>query len=226
MNDPYLAATALQAVLTQANDNSRSQFLAHFSTEIEELAKALSQAHRRFVLINSRVPQDERSGLTQAFLYSAFDALVSATHLLIFGHLLAAGNLMRNWGESVAMALLCSNDRLSDFELFARDPSKYATHKAIDRLGNRKVAKFLDVNPEGLAVFKEINGFYNEHSHASAWAISARGIQDASGNLTLAGEFDPGKLDYYRHQLSLRRSACDRLFEIMVIAEQNLTNRS
>lgn len=224
--DPHLTPAQIKEILTAPNHHACEQFLQHFSHEVEELTLTLSQAHARFVGINPRVPQDQRSGWTQAFLYSAFDCLVSSAQLLIFGHLLAAGNLMRGWGEAVAMALLCSSDRVAEFDRFIVDPMQHATHKAIDRLGNKKTLKTLDVDPDGLNVLKQINAFYNEHSHTSAWAVASRGMQQQSGMLILAGEFDPAKLDYYERELTLLRSACDRLVEVMVVVEQNLLNRT
>lgn len=224
--DPYLTPAQVREILTTPNHHACERFLDHFSTEVEELALALSQAHAQFVGINPCVPQDDRSSWAQAFLYSAFDCLVSSAQLLIFGHLLAAGNLMRGWGEAVAMALLCSSDRVAEFDLFIADPMRHATHKAVDRLGNKKTKKLLAVDSDGLKVLKQISAFYNEHSHTSAWAVASRGMQQQSGTLTLAGEFDPAKRDYYVRELRLLRSACDRLLEVMVAVEQNLKNRT
>lgn len=224
--DPYLTPAQVREVLTTANHHACVRFLDQFPNEVAELAVVFSQAHAQFVGINPCVPQDQRSGWTQAFLYSAFDCLVSSAQLLIFGHLLAAGNLMRGWGEAVAMALLCSSDRVTEFDHFIADPMRHGTHKAIDRLGNKKTMKLLDVDAEGLKVLTQINAFYNEHSHTSAWAVASRGMQQQSGMLILAGEFDPAKLDYYERELRLLRSACDRLVEVMVVVEQNLKNRT
>ncbi|MEZ4412417.1 MAG: hypothetical protein R2910_05490 [Gemmatimonadales bacterium] len=60
----------------------------------------------------------------------------------------------------------------------------------------------------------ELASFYDPHSHASFFTVSANLLLSQTGMLGIGGEFDPAKLPAYRWELERRVQALHILVEV------------
>lgn len=218
-----LSPGELKALVLSDNESTRTQFLKEFESDIDEFSIVMSGAFNRLQSMEARTPAEMRSLRTYQFLYAAFNSLFTAFHLFISGFLVPAGNLMRQYGEAVAMALLCSHRALDVYDRIERDYDKFPIQSALDLVNRGKNRALLSIDQEGWKQFREITKFYNDHSHSSMMTLELTQMVGTLG-LSLGGEYDTGKIEIYRKEVSLRVSAAMRLREAIEAAERNLIN--
>ncbi|MCR4471598.1 hypothetical protein [Burkholderia sp. SCN-KJ] len=116
MNTPADDLTNPPVVLPElldADQNVRDAFAQHLAPELDALLQGLANSFRHLqpVLIAGERVDLPRTNLTIALALGVLDDVVVATKLLTAGKLPAAGNVMRQAIEGVAMTLLCSADQ-------------------------------------------------------------------------------------------------------------------
>ncbi|MFV0468710.1 MAG: hypothetical protein ACK5MK_07275 [Dysgonomonas sp.] len=161
------------------------------------------------------------------------ESLVTATRLLIEGHINASGNTMRISYESLCLAILLSADRkliidksknaqpVSFYKAYEQGKNNTKAHRAIDNVLSNANTLGLVEGSEWLAQAKD---FYNGYSHASIMAMSSLILP--SGKSIIAGGFYKEKLNLYKEHLKFITRLANQLPKLIeVIALRNLQNR-
>lgn len=202
------------------NDDAtvRAEFAAHLGAELDLLVPALAHC---FEWLEPITDAADRAGTQQAALAAGFglgtlDDLLVATKLLLSGKLAAAGNVMRQVIEGVAMAILCAADAPL---IIARKKKTgpvmgcywelaWNSHQSVQA---HHALKQLDWNAEQLGVSRlavdtlmRAKQIYNQFSHCGWATIASRASRDTPGLVYLGGHFDEGKLDIYRDEMVQR----------------------
>jgi hypothetical protein len=219
-----LTKDEVRAIIFSHNQDFRQQFVQHFHSEIDIFITNLTAAYGRLQEMPGRVPYNKRSAWVDQFLFAAFNSLLTSFHLLISGLSIPAGNLMRHYGEALAMALLLSHWQIDTFDVFDRDPSLFRVDAALERVGRKRTRKLLGVDANGWEEFSKIISFYSKYSHASALAGASMHIFSVPGARQIGGEFDSEKLEEYEKEIRLSISACRLLYDVIVLAEHHLVN--
>ena len=88
-------------------DRSVAEFCSTFDSEITEITNLLEQSESCFEHYFSE-PEKQKYKWVQEFTFMTIESLVTATRLLIEGHINASGNTMRISYESLCLAILLS----------------------------------------------------------------------------------------------------------------------
>ncbi|MEC5409564.1 hypothetical protein VOM14_28945 [Paraburkholderia sp. MPAMCS5] len=169
----------------------------------------------------------QRNALVGGFAFGVLDDLVTSTKLLIAGKLPAAGNLMRQVVEGMALSILCSTDALLIIETKAKQPPVMARywekvwdddkrtqgHRAVAQLGLNAVA--LGVSAGAVEHLRRAKLHYNGFSHCGKFTIASRVSLKEVGTVHLGGHFDEAKLEHYRAELDGRINLCRILPQFM-----------
>lgn len=213
--------STMRRIVFHDHADVRAAFSAALPSEIEEAIACLTTAYSAFQDLQRTVLLDERSATAHMFLHTALNSLVSALHLLISGFLAPAGNQMRQFGEALAMAMLCAEPTNGTFESYSSLGERYPFHKAVGRVGNAGIRKKLGITADGWGAFQRITGFYDRFSHASTFSVAGHIVFDKPGSVVLAGEYDPGKRFIYEVELRRIHSAAQRALTAVHIVEQH-----
>jgi hypothetical protein len=212
----------LRGVLLGDNSDVRAQFLSHFGQLINDFVSHSDRTYDRLRAFGRAVAADDRAAWTEAFLFSAFNSSLTSCHLLVSGFPIPAGNLMRHYGESCAMALLCSHHAIDVFQRINADPAKFPVDSAVQTVRKRRNAELLRVNADAWSVFQSITRWYDTYSHATVFTLATQAKLSERGQAFLGGGFDEFKLDGYRKELTIRVSSMDRLYDMINAAERNV----
>lgn len=212
----------IRAIILSTNEDTRRQFVQHFSSEIDDFIVNLTRVYHRMQQMVARVPHDSRSAWADEFLFTAFNTLLTSFHLLISGLNAPSGNLMRHYGEAVAMALLLSHRQIATFTLIDKEPEQFPVHKALDVVKRKRNTTLLGIDGPGWKKFDKLMSFYNQYSHPSALAVSSGHSFSSPGFRQIGGDFDKKKLDGYRKEINLRISASHRLYDTVEVVENHL----
>ncbi|KJS02630.1 MAG: hypothetical protein VR68_02585 [Peptococcaceae bacterium BRH_c4a] len=211
----------LKQLILYDDEETRSHFVDLFRKEIDTFSTALYQAYERLEQMTQRVPSNVRSAWVHAYLFNAFNNLLNSLRLSMSGLFLPAGNLMRQYGESIAMALLCCHDKIDVFDRFLNNPDKFPVQKALAI--DQKKKRLLEIDHGGWEQFREITSFFDKYSHASALALANSNKFSEPGTLIIGSGFDPDKVGAYRKEINLQISACRALFDTIQKTEHHLT---
>jgi len=213
----------VRGILFSGNEDTRQKFLQYFGSEIDNFASEIVRAYNRLQEMPPRVPYDKRSAWVDEFLFAAFNSLLTSFHLLISGFSVPSGNLMRHYGEAMAMALLLSHRQINAFDLLEKD-FRFPVHKALNIVKRKRNAELLRVSEQGWEKFIEITSFHDQYSHPSVFAVASTHIFSLPGSHQVGGEFDLEKKDSYQKEIRLAISAAQRLYETIEVAERHLVN--
>ncbi len=208
--------------ITGSYASVRHEFEQRFSPGIENFVLLTYKAYQRIQTMSKRVPYVDRSAWTYQFLYVALNDLTSAFHLQISGFIVPAGNLMRQFGEAMAMALLCSHKDIDVFDRVQKERTKFPSHRAVQMVKKVRNRKLLGIDAKGWDQLEGISKFYDSLSHAGVYGASAIQVYGVPGAKALGGAFDPAKLDFYQKEMSLSHTAAMRLMESIIRCEANL----
>ncbi|WP_420213433.1 hypothetical protein ACN8ZM_40180 (plasmid) [Burkholderia aenigmatica] len=207
----------------------RDAFARELEPEIGSLAEALANCFRRIPPFREAAAQvgTIQSALVDGFLLGVLDDLVVSTKLLLAGKTPAAGNVMRQVIEGIAMAAMCVTDQLLVIErnkkqgaIRARywekvwaDDSRVHGHRAVEQLGwNREVLRF---TAEAVDTLRRAKRHYNAFSHCGKVTIAARAALDVPGVFYIGGHFEAAKLAGYRAELGERTGLC-RVLPVLI----------
>jgi hypothetical protein len=200
-----------RAVALSGNDDVLQQFQRHFDQTLNDAVRALHQTYLAFRGLEASCPLVPRVAAVETFLFAAIDAVTTSLALLVRGWPVPAGNLMRQYSEATAIALLFSHPSIDAYDRWERAPDAFDCRAAPHVVARRRNRQLLDLDNEGWARFLQIARWYSQLSHASGVSVGANTLLDGSGGVALNGSFDPSKVDYYEVELVRRRSAADVL---------------
>jgi hypothetical protein len=166
-----------------------------------------------------------REDIVRALLLNCFNNLLTSSNLLIECSLTPSGNLMRNFAESLAAAMLLASPKLSFFERFERNPRHFQLDKMVGELKNRRVQAALSLDSEGVDAHVRIHRFYHLYSHATIFSMAVMINTSRGGRLFLGTIFDPLKARPYRIELIRRIGACKYLKNAVILIKQVLDGK-
>lgn len=214
--------SAMRDLILSDQAHVRERFAKEFSTEIDEIVVALTKAYSAYRRLEETVLLDHRAAYAQAFAYAALNNLITSTHLFLTGLQLPSGNLMRQYGEATAMALLCSHPKIDVLARVRKDPHAFPYHKAIEIVSRKPNRKLLDLKGPEWKTFGDIAKFYDRFSHASFFAVASQTMFDQPGMLIVLGDFDSQKLHAYRIELKRRKTAATVVGHLMDYLSERL----
>jgi hypothetical protein len=118
---------------------------------------------------------------------------------------------MRQFGEGIAVALLFSHPQISAFDLFAKNPDQYPTHKALDTVNQIKNRRLLEINPGVWESFTEAISLYNESSHASAYITATHVTLGPPHRFILGAGYDAPRKAFYEGCIREQLISCEAL---------------
>ena len=186
---------------------------------ISRLADAYA-AYRRFE--TAATPHNQRSALVQAFLYTAFNSIVSSSFLLLSGMLPPAGNQMRHFGEAFAMALLCSDPRIDAYIRVTKAPDQFPYHEALHLVNKKENRRKLGLRDDFWRAFMQVTKFFDNYSHGGLFTYMSTTMTSQPALLAFIGEFDPGRVDHYEKEWRVRESGARVLALVMEALQQRL----
>lgn len=240
---PMIDLTKPEKILGELFDDDRwvkDKFAHHLAGELIELSEALAACFRLLPRLNEAANKTstKRTALVAAFAFGVLDDLLVSTKLLLAGKLLAAGNVMRQAIEGVAISILCSTDDLlvigkkenrpvmaRYWEKLEGGDKRTQGHLAINQLSWN--APVLRVSADAVQRLRQAKDHYNTFSHTGAFAIASRVSLEAVGVAYVGGHFDPAKLEAYHIEMRERLGLCrvlppfmERLIATMVPSPQ------
>ncbi len=200
MEDRKVASEKIRTVITQDIADVRDRFVTEFMDEIEEFVQHMTDAFLEWRSLDTEIGTNERLGHVSALVYSAITLHTLSMKLLLSGHIVAAGNLMRQVIESIAMGLLCSTPSLGVLDRYIK--GKYSTNKAVDQI--IKHFKTVGIKRESLKDLQKAQVFYHQYSHPSLFTVASHICFDTEGALYVGSSFDEGKVEQYRKEVNGR----------------------
>jgi len=215
----------MRTLIISDHAHVRERFLEEFSGEIDEITATLTQAYSAYRRLEDKVRLDDRSAHVQAFAFTALNSLITSTNLLLSGLQLPSGNLMRQYGEASAMALLCSHPSIDVLARMRKDPHSFPYQNAIEIVGRKRNRRLLGLKAPEWKTFGNIGKFYDRFSHASFFAIASQTMFGQPGMLIVLGEFDPEKIEPYRIEMRRRKTAATVLGHLMDYLSERLPQK-
>jgi hypothetical protein len=202
MEDRTVACEKIRIEITQDIADVRDRFVEKFKEETEAFVLDIADAYLEWRSLDAEIGTDERLAYVSALVYSAITLHILSMKLLLSGHVVAAGNVMRQVIESIAMALLCSTPSLGVLDRYIK--GKYSTNKSVDQ--SIKHAKAMGVTREALKDLQKAQIFYHQYSHPSPFTIASLISFDTEGALYVGCSFDEGKVEQYQKEVDGRLS--------------------
>jgi hypothetical protein len=193
----------------------RERYLNCFHSEVTKFVEDMSLALVEWQNLNARPDGDEKKEHVLALAYSAINLHIISMRLFLAGYLLAAGNVQRQVLESIALALLGSDNSLDVLCRFISN--QYSTKNAVRDL--HKHAKRLGIKENFARVLKKARDFYNAHSHAGFISVGGSLSFSNQGAWHLGASFDEGKIANYRNEIEDRLDLA-RVFRDFISAVQ------
>ncbi len=238
MKDRAAVAQKLVEELSQDDDKVRDRFLGEFRQEIDEFAQHMADTILRWLTLLEVIGSHKRvnenmaafspnknaflkshEDYVVAFVYSAIALHIDSMKLFLSGHLIAAGNLMRQVLESMAMALLCSSPALGVLDEFIR--GHFSTQKSIPQL--IKHANKLGLNQEVLKGIRGIQNLYNNYSHLSNLTLISFLSFETKADLYIGCSFDEGKVEGYRVEVASRVAFAKVFSNFIEVVSRNIS---
>src|SRR5438445_12000491 len=217
-----LPTDAVRSHLVASNADVQARFRAEFPIEIERAVVAVAAAHRALDLYRHRLKSSIQMATVDLFFHSAVNSVLCSLHHLVSGYPIAAGNLMRHYTESVAMALLCMDQSLGVLEAFSKDRKHFPVHDDPTKLRKKRVRSALEAklafDASAWETVLDIASLYDQLSHASALSLGHQLMLDTDDMMIISGEYDPAKKEPYRSDLIRRASAAESLAHLIRVA--------
>jgi hypothetical protein len=180
-------------------------------------------------LFRYRLQGSNQTATLELFFHAAVNSVLCSLHHLVSGYPIAAGNLMRHYTESVAMALLCLDPSLGVLDAYTRQRRECPVHDAPRRLRRRNVRSALkaklEFDPAAWETVLEIARLYDQLSHASALSLAHQMMVDTDNMMIIGSEYDPANKEPYRQDLVRRASAAESLAHLIDVTITILPQR-
>ena len=197
------------------------RFRELFGEEIDRAIAALAKAHSEFQRLQAGIALEPRAATVQLFIHAAINSIIVSLHHLVSGYPISSGHMMRHYTESIAMALMCSDERTRVYKRYEADRKTFPVQKAPGMLRQNNIKnplkESLGFEPDAWETILQIAALYGQLSHASALALGHQLMLTETGGLIIGAEFDPAKADVYGSDVVRRRSAAESLAHIIPI---------
>jgi len=140
--EPQVSEELVRSLVYSSNQRVQAEFKSRHGTMIERSIKGIKAAHDSLDLLRHRLKDkgDEQVATIELFFHSAINSVLCAVHLLVSGYPTPAGNLMRQFTEAIAMALLCLDSDSNVMERFTSNPKGFSVDAAPTMLRNNEEA--------------------------------------------------------------------------------------
>lgn len=208
-----IESNKIKKIICSEETEAIEQFIKHFNNEmntfIEEVTSALNQLLE--ISPNLNLSDDKRKAYISMYLFNAIKNLICSFQLLFMGYIVASGNIMRQFMESIDMAILL-NISEAEYEKFLRKGIDYRVMRASDIISRH--LETTQISPAAWTEWIEFEKSYNSTSHPSAFALTEC-MDFSSGNLIIGSCFDANKIDGYLKEINIRISAIRTLPNIL-----------
>lgn len=226
----FMTLGDVRQVVFADNSATRKRFWSNFSKEIRSTMSLLALAQNDFRRLEQVTAVEHRPATVLLFVHGAFNNVVTSLHLLVSGFPVPAGNMMRHYSESLAMAMLCAVEKCGIYERYRSKDAPFRAHKAVSTATQGKMAKCLEealgVDPTMWKRYAQLMKFFDGHSHASDLTMSYGLMFGGEGGLVLGAEFDPKKRMQYKAELSARKQAAHILRDVITRVAPLLPKRN
>ncbi|MFA6283813.1 MAG: hypothetical protein WCT30_00080 [Desulfurivibrionaceae bacterium] len=185
--------------ITSDDAEIRAEYFKHFKPDIEKFIDAMARAFLEWRALDNNIHADERRAYVSGLVHTSITLHLLSLKLFVSGNTVAAGNLMRQVLESIALALLCAGKNLGILEKFM--DGTYRTNNAIRDV--KVHSNFLMLKPDGVAALADSQNFYHQYSHPTLLTLAA-GISWTEKGLYVGASFDEGKLEAYSKEINSR----------------------
>lgn len=209
MNTYQEAVKIIHQEIVSDDPDDRRNFLRLFSKEEKSFTEAMANAAVSWQELDESISSN-KDAYVSGLVHTAITLHISSMKLLLAGHVVASGNLLRQVVEAMCMALLCANKDLPFLAQFMAD--NYSSNKAVKHA--RKHWKKLGLNDGAHEQLKMIQDFYHNYSHISLLTL-ANHVSSSGGRAYVGAAFDPGKTEAYKEEVS-RRLRLARVFNSFV----------
>ena len=207
----------IYAEITRENRSVRQEYVQAFGVEAKEFSDVMGDTLSAWLKLYESVQGDERRMKVLAIAYAAISLQIGSMKLFLSGHQIAAGNLMRQVLEAIALAFLCSGKDLGILDLFEQD--KYSTSNAITDA--RRNAVKLNLKKTALEVLKRSQAFYSNFSHPSKMTLGT--LESFTGEgIYLGATYDQGKYKHYRTEALNRLKLAKQFPGFLQAVQRNL----
>jgi hypothetical protein len=129
--------------------------------------------------------------------------------------------MMRHFVESIAMAMLCADERTGVYQRYNANRSQFdvnsSLHLITKRANKKLLAESLGFDAGAWTTILEMVKLYDTLSHASVLALGFQMLFTEEGGLIVGAGFDPEKTEQYRSDFVRRRTAARSLQHIVPI---------
>jgi hypothetical protein len=194
--------------ISSDDDKSREAFIKDFETELVELSKIFSDAFNLLEKSPCNNDPSNRASTVSGYIFLAIESAVTASQLLVLGHIAPAGNSMRISYESLCYSALLKKEvdlvvangkhKFNFYNDYLKKSNHTRADKVIDVVVKNKVA--LGLNEDGVEFLVGAKKFYNGYSHASLMLLHSK-IKPSTRQLYIAGGYENERLDVFNKQL-------------------------
>jgi len=176
------------------SDNAEAQrwFAKVFSADIRSATQEFARAWNRYRALADAIALEKRPAEVLLFVHTALNSILTSFHLLVSGYPVPSGNLMRQFAECVAMALMCADKSLNVFDRYVANRRQFPIHKALDLVTQERISrslqKKLHLDKQGYSEFIQVMKFYDTLSHASAMTLGHTFMFSQMGGLVLGSQ--------------------------------------
>jgi len=214
--------TDFRNILLNGEPEVRGLFVSNFETEIFNFINLIFRTYKKLENFPKGLPKTKRHAWVDMFLFQAFNSLFTSFHLFISGYIIPSDHLMRQYSESISIALLFSHPGTNEFEKFIKDPGVYSFHKVMEKVKKKENARVLNINQEGWDEFIKNSKWFNRFSHPSIMTAASIQLFDQTGRKIFGAGFDYAKKKSYLKEIKLRQSAAERLNDTIEQVKKNL----
>lgn len=205
------------AEITRESRAVRQEFVRAFDAETLAFANQMGDALSNWLALYSSAQGDERKMKVLALAYTAISLHVSSMKLFLSGHQVAAGNLMRQVLETIALTYLCTDKNLPFLERF--DDGKYSTKNAI--VDAKRHARRLNLSKAAISKLESAQKFYSKFSHPTVMTVGT--LESFSGEgIYLGATYDQGKHKHYKVEVSNRLKLANLFVGFLQSVHRNL----
>src|SRR5258706_8022641 len=210
------------------NATVQQEFKRQHGEMIERAVKGITAAHDALDFFRQRFKEkpDLQLAVIELFSHSAINSVLCATHHLISGYPISAGNLLRHYTEAVAMILLCLDDSSRVLQRFTSDMERFPVHDAPHMVRHKKrraaLKQLISFDPEAWEKVLDLKELYDALSHATALSLAHEQLLSKTNASILGSEYDPEKTDAYAKDLQRCATAAESLQQLIEVTTATL----
>ena len=194
------ASEMITEELSGEDTEVRQYYTDNFENQITDFISAMSKAYTNWKKFDDNIEGDKKKAYVSALIYSAINSHIVSMKIFLSGYIVPAGNLQRQVLETIALALLCSSQKLKVLDRFMKN--KYSTNKAVqDVLNNYEK---LNLRKTAIQTLKRYQVFYHKYSHPTQLSLASLVSFSKEGKLYLGATYDEGKIKDYKKEINSR----------------------